>query len=73
VILSRTSDEEFPLADLNFDGKVLRLRMQASKGQTQAVMTALVMTLTGHKFEGYWRQNETENVGPNLKLVRARK
>jgi len=63
--------QQIPLASVQFDGSVLRLQMQAPEGKTQTEMPTLVMRTTNDKFEGCWMKSATEQLGPNLKLVRA--
>ena len=71
AILNRLNGQGIPLASLEFDGSVLRLLMQAPEGRFQAEMPTLVMRTINDKFEGCWMKAGTEQLGPNLKLVRA--
>jgi hypothetical protein len=73
AILSRRDGSEIPLASSEFDGSTLRFTMAAPKGKTQSEMPIMVMTWTGVKFEGYWKNGAGETMGPKLKLVRATK
>jgi hypothetical protein len=71
AILNRNTGEERLLASAAFDGSTLRLQMTAPPATRQSEMPWLVMSAVGPRFEGHWRNEDGETVGPKLKLVRA--
>ena len=67
----RSTGDEMMLASAMFDGSTLRVRMMAPPSRRQADMPWLVMTAIGPRFEGHWRNQDGETVGPKLKMIRA--
>jgi len=72
AILSRLDGREAGVLVIELDGSTLRLQMRVGGADSPADPPWLVLTRTGERFEGQWRNAEGEPVGPMLKMIRAR-
>jgi hypothetical protein len=72
AILNRVTGEEMPLAEVNFDGSILQLRMCARSETEPSSMPTLVLSAGKDRFEGQWREEDGEVFDAKLKLIRAR-
>lgn len=75
AMVNRVTGADMPLAAATFDGKIMRLQMQARAGTAQSEMPWLQLTWDGARFHGGWVDKDGKLVdGPagHLKLIKGK-